>query len=330
MLDFEVSPILLAAYLLLLSGGTYFTYFHQGETIADLNRRIETAKDRGVEQTSLEERRSTLEKRAERMETAGRNRYKVIPKTVSTPEIMGYLTELTAHGFEALTLEAAGRQEEEGYRVYTVNADGKASFSTLYHFVWTLENNRPFYRIRDLQLSLLDERSTEEETGRTTMDVLVAFQMEIQAIYGRVGSRAVEGGRHDGREDEDLPTIWASSHPPLPSHVLPPQKPAVNPFYPLVFSQVPPNEHGRLNVETARLLSVIEDEAVFESEQGVQRLREGDRVYLGRIVEVNPADGRVVARLNKGGIIDRVEQSVHVGGSSSTPGDGKAMSPNPR
>jgi hypothetical protein len=39
-------------------------------------------------------------------------------------------------------------------------------------------------------------------------------------------------------------------------------------------------------------------------------VREGDRVYLGRIEEVDPSEGRVVARLNRGGIVDRVERTL--------------------
>ncbi|PSQ67553.1 MAG: hypothetical protein BRD32_00400 [Bacteroidetes bacterium QH_2_64_74] len=77
-----------------------------------------------------------------------------------------------------------------------------------------------------------------------------------------------------------------------------------------MFENVPPNEYDRLDIESARLLSIIDEQAIFQTSEGLRRLGEGDRVYLGRIVEVDPVEGRVVARLNRGGVIDRVERTL--------------------
>ena len=49
---------------------------------------------------------------------------------------------------------------------------------------------------------------------------------------------------------------------------------------------------------------------------------EGDRVYLGRIVEVDPTEGRVVARLNRGGIVERVERTLGAESPLRQSGDG--------
>jgi hypothetical protein len=42
----------------------------------------------------------------------------------------------------------------------------------------------------------------------------------------------------------------------------------------------------------------------------------GDNIYLGQIIEVDPIEGRVRARLNKGGIIDEVEIYLQSGDRS--------------
>ena len=37
----------------------------------------------------------------------------------------------------------------------------------------------------------------------------------------------------------------------------------------------------------------------------------GAAIYLGQITDIDPVEGRVTARLNKGGIIDEVEVFLH-------------------
>ena len=104
--------------------------------------------------------------------------------------------------------------------------------------------------------------------------------------------------------------------------MLPNPSPEINPFYPLIFEEVPPNQYGRLNVESARLVSIVDGKALFQTGDGLQRVGEGDRVYLGRILEVAPAEGRVVARLNRGGIVDRVVRTLGTESSLRRPRSG--------
>jgi hypothetical protein len=313
MMDYKRWHILLVGYLLLIGAGTYVTYVQQGRTMEKLDRSMDATQERWDELTALKKTTARLVREASQGPSMRRERYKQIPDTMSTARMMSDLTALTRTGFGAFDLKTKGRYETAGVRAFAMTAEGRAPFRRLYRFVWTLENHRPFYRIRDLQIATLDQRSTDEETGRTTMDILVSFRMDVEAIYGgrspaqtTVGTDEQKGGSLSGID----------SPPPVPDRVLPAAEASVNPFYPLVFEQIPPNEHGRLNVETARFLSIIGREAVFETDQGMVRLGVGDRVYLGRIVDVDPARGRVVARLDKGGIVDRVERTLEAPSSA--------------
>ncbi|PSQ76605.1 MAG: hypothetical protein BRD33_02965 [Bacteroidetes bacterium QH_6_63_17] len=63
-------------------------------------------------------------------------------------------------------------------------------------------------------------------------------------------------------------------------------------------------------MESARFLSIVDEQAIFQTSSGIERVQEGDRVYLGRIVDIDPSEGRVVARLNRGGVVDRVELTL--------------------
>ncbi len=302
--------LLLSCLALVMGAGTYVTYVHQQNTLESLDQQIEETQQEKERiqtlQTDRTDAEETLESTRERWET----RYKIVPEHVSSPMVMGYLTELTQTGFQTFNVAASGTQEQSGYSSYTVTAEGEAYFSSLYRFVWTIENNRPFYRVRDLNLNYLEERSTDEETGRTSMDVLVSFQMDLEVIHGLVGGTE-RGEATDERQLQALPVAQSSPSPPLPARVMPNPDPEINPFYPLVFEEVPPNEYDRLNVESARLISIIDGQAVFETGGGIERVGEGDRVYLGRITEVDASEGTVVARLNRGGIVDEVELSLN-------------------
>lgn len=311
MFDLNSNQILLLSCLVLLLGvGTYLTYFRQQETITRLDQEIEAKQEEWDEIQTLQANLADSESELETVRQTWQTQYKTVPETISSPDVVAYLTELTQTGFNRFDVTSSGSEERDGYSVHTFTAVGEAYFTNLYRFVWTIENNRPFYRVRNLDLTYLEERTTDEETGRTTMDVLVSFEMDVDAIYGAATNIERERQPLEGREVERLPVVQAPASPPLPSSVLPNPAPEINPFYPLVFEEVPPNQYDRLNVETAQFLSIIDEQAVFQANGELEWVGEGDRVYLGRIVEVDPTEGRVVARLNRGGIVDRVERTL--------------------
>jgi hypothetical protein len=308
MFEIESNQLLLISCLLLLIGvGTYLTYFRQQNTLQSLEEQIEEKQEEQEQIRTLQANLKDAETRFEKVRDQWETQYKIVPETVTSPDIVGYLTELTQTGFETVNISSAGSEDRDGYSVRTFGVEGQAFFTNLYRFVWTIENNRPFYRVRDLRLNYVEERNTDEETGRPSMDLFVSFQMDVQAIYGAV--ETIEP-TDEGEGMQRLPVAQTAPSPPLPSSVLPNPAPDINPFYPLVFEQVPPNEYERLDVESARFLSIVDGQAIFQTSSGIERVQEGDRVYLGRIVDIDPSEGRVVARLNRGGVVDQVELTL--------------------
>lgn len=314
MLNIDSNQILLLAFLVVLLGvGTYFTYVRQGRTLNRLDEKID-GKDEAVQNVrKLQDKREKGEARLSDMRDTWASQFKVVPRTVSSAELVAYLAANTQTGFKTFNVESKGRASGNGYSTYTFRAEGKGYFTSLYRLIWKVENRRSFYRVQNFEIDYLEERTTDEEKERTTMDVLVSFKMDVQAIYGLlpdVGNRKRRqtpflqaSGRYSNGEDY----LSAS----LPMGVLPEPVPEINPFYPLIFEQVPPNEAGRLNVETAQFISIVGGQAVFETRSGVKRLEEGDKVYLGRITEINPSEGLLRARLNRGGVIDYVERHLN-------------------
>lgn len=307
--------ILLVCLLLVATGGTYLTYFRQQATIHELEEQISEKQQRRSEIEAMYEELVASEEKFEEAAMQWQARYKVMPDTLSSPEMVSYLTDLTQNGFDQFDLVYGSLEERENYSVHRFEARGTASFHNLYRFLWKLENNRPFYRVNDLSVETVERRTTDEETGRTQMEMLASFQLGIEGLFGGQHPEE-EAPRTVGSEEQGLPVARTPSRPPLPPHVLPTAEPDVNPFYPVILEQVPPNEHGRLNFESANLVAIVDGRAVFETEEGVKRLQEGDRVYLGRIIDIDPENERVRARLNKGGIVDVIERTL--GGEVST------------
>jgi hypothetical protein len=64
---------------------------------------------------------------------------------------------------------------------------------------------------------------------------------------------------------------------------------------------------------------------VFQDGEGFRAVGEGDDVYLGQIVQVNPQRNRVVAQLNKGGILDRVTLTLGSSGEDYRQAEGDAQ-----
>lgn len=316
------NQIILLICLLLVAGvGTYLTYFRQRSTINELEQKISEKQQKRSEIEAMYEELVTSEEQFQKAAGKWQARYKLLPDTLSTPEMVGYLTELTQGGFDRFDVSLSGTQHEEEYSYHTFQASGTASFYHLYRFLWKIENNRPFYRVRNLNIESIDRRTTNEESGRTQMEIVAEFGLEIDGLFGGTHPEEV-APQTVGGEEQGLPVARTPRRPPLPPHVLPSAEPAVNPFYPVILEEVPPNEHGRLNFEAANLVAIVDDRAVFESEEGTISLQEGDRVYLGRIIEVDAEKELVRARLNKGGIVDVIERRLGGNASAQEPPTG--------
>ncbi len=241
-------------------------------------------------------------------------RYKVIPEELSSPEVIGYLNSLTLAGFKNFDVTATGTKNDPDISYHTYTVDGRGYFSSLYKFIWSIENNRNFYRIENLSLDHIDLVTEDKDKGKPRLEVMVSFRMSLNAYFsGTEGVSASDEMFAEMLEGQALPVGWSGALPPVPKDVLPDESPAVNPFYPGILSQIPPNTEGYVDVEDSgtQLVSIVGGRAVFKDSQGYRQLGVGDPVYLGQITDIDPVEGRVSARLNKGGIIDRVDLSLN-------------------
>ena len=306
--------ILAVVWVFIIGAGVYITMFEQPEELVRVEKAGKVIRLKNAELASLISEHSLSIGKADDALSKWQARYKVIPNQLSSPEVIGYLNELTRSGFEVFDISNSGMQDEGDYSYHSFSISGRGYFSELYQIIWELENNRYFYRIPELTLIHMDIITEDEDTGNEVMKVMVSFQLQIDAIFsGADGMSAPDvGGVTEAAEA--LPISRAKSErPPVPGEVLPGERPALNPFFPLIMDRLPPNTHGLINIEKAQLVSIVRDRAIFKEDDAYRSVGQGEDVYLGQITEVDPTEGRVKARLNKGGIIDAIELYLQTG-----------------
>lgn len=298
---------LLVLWVVVLGVGIYVTYMRQPQKLERVEGAVKVERMKQAKVTSLLEEVAATRSHAREAVNKWQARYKVIPDTISSPAVVGQLNDLTRSGFENFDITFRGINRTPDYSFLSYAIQGRGYFSSLYDFVWEVENSRKLYRLSDLRLNHIDLITEDRESGKKRMEVMVSFEMELKAYFGGVEGMSAPDAQLaslTGQELED------QQPPPIPEEVLPEKKPAVNPFFPGILDQLPPNTNNLVDVEKAKLISIVDGKAVFKYGEEFRALGEGDPVYLGQVTVVDPKENRVVAQLNKGGILDRVERTL--------------------
>jgi hypothetical protein len=288
--------ILTAVLVLTLGAGFYVTQKVQPAKLDALEAEEEAIRLRAAEVEDLLAQEAVASEEAAEAFRRWNARYKILPDQLSSPDVVDYLNALSRSGFRAFDITMVGVEQHPNYAIFTYNITGLAYFESLYAFVWHVENGRGLYRLRDLNVRRQITTIPNPETGVDRQLVLAQFSIAIDAYFA--GSEGMSG-------PDSIITV--------PANVLPPRRPALNPFYPLILEELPPNTDDLVDVEVDELVSVIGNQAVFNREGELRSLRSGERVYLGHLTTVDPNVGRVVADLNKGGIRERIELDLQSG-----------------
>lgn len=307
--------VLLLLFAIVTGAGIYLTIFEQPKEIERLEQAEKVARLKQAEVTSLLAEEATSNTVAEEAIRKWRARYKVIPSNLNSADVMNYINQRTISGFKNFDVQMEGTKATPDFSNYTVSVKGRGFFSSLYKFIWEVENSRDFYRIRDLTLEHIDLTTEDEKTGNNKLQVMVSFSMKIDAYYGGKNGLSAPIGEDDGiTENLLLPTSSGNlGLPPVPKSVLPKERPDINPFYPLILETIPPNTYDLLDMENATLMSIVSGKAVFVYKDEFVTVGLGDPVYLGAITRIDVMEGIVSARLNKGGIVDEVEHKLESG-----------------
>ena len=303
--------ILSVCWLIAIGGGVYTTFFVQPDEMDRLEKAEQVARMKQAELSSLVAEMSESESRAENIVTRWNSRYKVIPRSLGSEDVIRFLNDHSGQGFDPFDVTFMGLQQGSKFNRFDFSIEGRGAFGNVYELIWAIENNRQLFRIEELELNHFDLLSDDPGTGQKRLDMVVRFSFNLSAYFGgAVGLSASDSSEGAPRSlyfnDSDL----ASSLPPVPDHVLPSPSPRMNPFLPLIMENIPPNTYGLVEVESAELVSIVGTEAILTWNENEYRLGIGDPVYLGQVISVDPKKGKVVASLNKGGILERIELTM--------------------
>lgn len=313
-MKFDRNIVALAVcWLLIMGAGVYVTYFQQPEELERVEKAEKVARMKYAELAELRNEEAMMSLMTKEAARKWQTRYKIIPDTLSSPEVVGFMNDLTRSGFENFDVTYGGAHRTSGYSYYAYRVTGRGYYTSLYRVIWEVENNRRFYNIKDLQLRHIDLVKPDRSTGNPRLQVMVSFDFTIHAYYRGIDGVSAPDQLPPGILGDETPTVQSGDLPPVPVEVLPDRRPQINPFFPVVMSQLPPNTHGYVDIDEAKLVSIVGNSAVFQEKDGYRTVNAGDPVYLGQLLVADPVRGRIVARLNRGGIIDEVELFLQTG-----------------
>lgn len=281
----------------LIGAGHYATEVHQPRTLEQLQDKIKLAKLQQAQVEELLVEQAASAEMAELVLRKWKARYKFIPPNLNTADMVLYLESLTRSGFERFDVKLQGVTNAGSFSYYTFRVDATAFFNSFYDFIWHIENNREFYRVENLRVSHTTVYKDNRQTEIPRRLDMVSASFFLHAYFA-----ATEG--ISGTDEELMP---------VPIAMLPRRTAAHNSFYPIVRTDLPPNDEMLVDTENATLLSIVGDRAIFRWDGRQYILGEGDRVYLGEIVKIDPKMSLVRITLNKGGRVITFDKKMEVG-----------------
>jgi Tfp pilus assembly protein PilO len=289
------NTLIIGAFLaLILTGGAYWTISRlpgeldalkekEKEKKAYLDQLNRTYVDHEVTRTKLEALKSEWHSRT-----------KIVPTDRSPASLFAYLSQLLSLDRSDVDFDFtfAHLVDKKDYGYVVCSLTGVARFRDLYNLLWRLENERRLVKIEGFGMR---EKQIEGDKGEKAQSMM-AFEMTLHAYYSKKEIRA-EGSK-----------IVKMIRNPYVGY---------NPFRPLVVSTLLPNTEGLIEVDGAVLLAMTSDRVLIRDKKGRRAtLREGDRVYLGRLTRIYPEKGRALFRLNEGGMARSVFLSIDFSGEA--------------
>ena len=311
------------------AGGVYVTFFDQPAEMERLSKAEQVAKMKQAELSSLMAEMNESTTRSASVFTRWNSRYKLMPRTLSSEEVIGELNDLTKRGFNPFDLVFKDHVESSDFNKFVFSISGRGDFSAVYDLIWSLENSRQLYKVHDLKLTHFDLITQDAETKRQKMEIVVNFTFELEAFYGGVAGLSADDELPGAPTNENMPVIDPISNlPDVPESVLPVRHARMNPFLPLILSTNPPNTYNLVDVNEAKLVMIAGTNAILDWDGTTYTLGIGDSVYLGQVISVDPRAGTVLVRLNKGGIVDDVELRIATDALYKQASGAVALSPN--
>jgi hypothetical protein len=172
---------------------------------------------------------------------------------------------------------------QDQYGILNAEINGYGLYTNVVNFINKLENSQLLNKVNELSINPVS--GTGEELNEIT------FSFSLESYYERILI-----------QETAMETATIVSNENISTY---------NPFYPLIQSNVPPNEGNLVNVEQSRMIGLTSSRIFVVDQNGnVVSLRAGDEVYLGQLESINNNEKSATFNLNKGGITELVTLEI--------------------
>lgn len=278
-----ISTLMLALIFVLIAiGGSAYTYYYQGGIIEKNQKELKDLQINSLDTEELNYELNELKHKVEALDSILAARKYIIPQNIPQSNFFKFINNISSNFSDNsfVNLEYVGAGEGDNFPSYLYTMKGTSEFNDLFKLIYAVEQSKELKKIVKGNLNNFVE---VDEDGYP--HYLVSYDMQVKVFYA----------------DNDLYASSQYDENQIESSAV------YNIFYPLIREEIPPNNNGLLDVQSATLLALIPDGAYLSDASGKTHLLwEGDEVYLGYLTKIDYIQNEVRFILNKGGIIEKV------------------------
>ena len=273
--------ILLVVLTTFIGGGWSYIYFYQQPKLEELEQNVEQTRQELNQKQQKANRLPTLENQFKEATKFFNNYNKGLYPNSNEDNVYDFLDRVsTGSAYTEFAFDFSDSTAYNQYGVISMEVTGQGYYRNFINFVRQIELSKPLNKVGQVSVNPINEL---DSYGK------VNYQFSLQSFYDRV--------KLLGETDLTINNNLLGS--------------VYNPFYPFIRS-VKDNEENLVNVENSELLAISSDKVFLLDQQGImQRLSEGDEVYLGRLSSIDLDEGTASFTLNKGGIVERITLQVN-------------------
>lgn len=278
-----ISTLMLAVIFVLIAiGGSAYTYYYQGGIIEKNQKELKDLQINSLDTEELNYELNELKHKVDALDSILAARKYIIPQNIPQSNFFKFINNISSNFSDNsfVNLEYVGDGEGDNFPSYLYTMKGTSEFNDLFKLIYAVEQSKELKKIVKRNLNNFVE---VDEDGYP--HYLVSYDMQVKVFYA----------------DNDLYASSQYNENEIESSAV------YNIFYPLIREEIPPNNNGLLDVQSATLLALIPDGAYLSDASGKTHLLwEGDEVYLGYLTKIDYIQSEVKFILNKGGIIEKV------------------------
>jgi len=278
--------VLIVLFVLIVAAGIVYNYIIQKNSISDRETRLSKLKTFNYQTSEITKQLEDLSQRANVLDSLLASRRFNIPFNLSSIKFFNFMNSIST-SFSPVTkfnVEYIDKFDVKDFTYYEYKITGNGEYNDIFKIIYSIEHSKELKKIKSITISNTvssDENKTPEFLVRCTIIANVYF-----AHNDRFSTKKLFENDLTSSTQYDV-------------------------FYPLIRTEIPPNNEGLLDVQGAKLLALIPEGAFLTDTGGkTYLLWEGEQIYLGYLTKIDYENNTVKFIINKGGIIENISLSL--------------------